>query len=79
MVYRTYILYSKSINKYYTGFTSLSVQNRLAYHLSKHKGFTSLAKDWIVLFENSFDEKREALSLEMQIKKRGAKRFLDNR
>jgi len=32
-----------------------------------------LAKDWIVLFENSFDEKKEALSLEMQIKKMGDK------
>ena len=55
------------------------MQNRLAYHLSKHKGFTSLAKDWIVLFEKSFDDKKEALTLELQIKKRGAKRFLENR
>jgi putative endonuclease len=76
MSFRTYILNSKSLKKYYTGYTSQSVQDRLNYHLGNHTGFTAKAKDWAIIFEKQFEEKSTAMALEKKIKKRGAKRFL---
>ncbi|WP_418264914.1 GIY-YIG nuclease family protein [Flavobacterium faecale] len=34
-----YIIYSKIINKYYFGFTSMELGERLRRHLTSHKGF----------------------------------------
>ncbi|WHF52660.1 GIY-YIG nuclease family protein [Chryseobacterium gotjawalense] len=63
MKYFVYILYSASLDVYYKGF-STDVNKRLEYHLdSKHK-FTSQAKDWIIVYVQEFDEKKEALKEE---------------
>jgi len=78
MFYITYILYSKELDRYYTGSSSLSISERLEYHLHNHKGFTSKAKDWEVKFVVDHQTVQEARALERKIKKRGAKRFLDN-
>ena len=74
----TYILFSKSINRYYIGATTLLPEERLNYHLLNHKGYTSKAKDWKIVFHSKFISFEDALSLERRIKKRGAKRYLDN-
>ena len=34
----TYILYSKTLDKFYIGHTSMSVEERLTKHLQKHQG-----------------------------------------
>jgi putative endonuclease len=73
MPYTVYILHSDQLNKFYLGKTSLKVEEGLAYHLKKHKGFTSLAKDWKIIHSQQLDSKSEALLLEKKIKKRGAK------
>ncbi|WHF52661.1 GIY-YIG nuclease family protein [Chryseobacterium gotjawalense] len=68
MKYFVYILYSASLDVYYKGF-STDVNKRLEYHLdSKHK-FTSQAKDWIIVYVEEFDEKKEALKEEKRLKK----------
>jgi len=76
MSYTTYILYSKTINKYYIGYTSMKIKDRLQRHQSNHKGFTGRATDWEIVYTNSFEEKPAAITLERKIKKRGAERFL---
>ena len=78
MPYTTYILYFKTLKKYYTGYTSQTTEDRLAYHLGNHKGFTAKAKDWVIVFEKHFEEKKAAMTLEKKIKKRGAKRYRDD-
>ncbi len=75
-MYTVYILFSQSIQKYYVGFTSQSIEARLRRHLSAHKGFTARAKDWKVVFTELVSTKSEAAALEKRIKNRGAKRFL---
>jgi putative endonuclease len=49
-----YILFSNKLNRYYTGFTTLSVDQRLENHLTNYydNKFTSKTKDWIVFFGN---------------------------
>ena len=76
MRYTTYILYSEEIGRYYVGYTSAAMEDRLRRHLTEHRGFTGRAKDWKVVFAKTFVEKSEATALERRIKKRGAKRFL---
>ncbi len=76
MNFTTYILFSKSINKYYTGYTSLPPIERLRRHNANHKGFTGRAQDWNLIYQIAFEHKQEALDLEKKIKKRGAFRFL---
>jgi putative endonuclease len=64
----TYILYSKTLDKYYIGSTEGLLDARLKKHLSNHKGFTGKAKDWLVVYYEEFSEKHDALSREKQIK-----------
>jgi putative endonuclease len=63
-----YILYSKTLDKYYIGSTEGSIDIRLKKHLSNHKGFTGKAKDWILVYQEEFSNKQEALKREKQIK-----------
>jgi putative endonuclease len=57
----TYILYSKSLDKYYIGFTGDSIEVRIFKHLASHKGFTAKAKDWQLICKETFDTKQEAM------------------
>ena len=77
-MYTVYILYSENIQKHYVGFTGLSVKERLEKHLYNHTGFTARTKDWVIVFELKIENKKEALLLEKKIKKRGAKRYLND-
>jgi putative endonuclease len=67
-MYFVYLLYSKKLDQYYIGFTSTLVEERLNKHLSNHKGFTSRAKDWVVVFKESHQNKEDALRREKEIK-----------
>ncbi|MAY22337.1 MAG: excinuclease ABC subunit C [Flavobacteriaceae bacterium] len=68
MHFFVYILFSKALNKYYIGATS-DVSRRLEEHLWSHKGFTSKAKDWVLVYKERFEKKEEAYARERQIKK----------
>ena len=63
-----YILYSKSIGKYYIGHSCEELQDRLRKHLSNHNGFTSRTKDWIIVYFESFENKSDAYKREIEIK-----------
>ncbi|MFN7676630.1 GIY-YIG nuclease family protein [Flavobacterium sp.] len=64
-----YILFSKFLDKYYIGHTSETLEERLRKHLSKHSGFTSMAKDWEVVYFEIFDNKSTAYKRELEVKK----------
>lgn len=67
MMYFVYILYSDALDKYYIGSTS-NIDERLKKHLSNHKGYTSKAKDWELVYSEEYDTKTLALKRERQIK-----------
>ena len=64
-----YILYSKNLNAYYVGHTTMLVEERLSRHLSNHKGYTSKSKDWIIAYVENFSMKSEAYAREREVKK----------
>ncbi|ASW74436.1 excinuclease ABC subunit C [Chryseobacterium piperi] len=59
-----YILFSKSLNKYYIGHSYEELQERLRKHLSNHKGFTAKVKDWNIVYYEIFNYKSEAYERE---------------
>jgi len=67
MTFYLYILYSKKLDKYYVGATQ-NIQKRLVRHLSNHRGFTARAKDWVVVYQETFQSKESAYAREKQIK-----------
>ena len=77
MSFFVYILYSKSLDKYYVGHTGGVLSERLKKHLSDHKGFTAKAKDWQIVFREKFNSKTEAYHREMAIKKRKSRKYLE--
>ncbi|WP_255700831.1 GIY-YIG nuclease family protein [Flavobacterium anseongense] len=67
-MFYTYILFSKSLNIYYKGF-SINIETRLIYHNSGKSPYTSKANDWELLYYLSHETKREALIEEKRLKK----------
>ncbi len=67
-MFTVYILFSETADKFYTGFTSEPVEERLRKHLSNHSGFTAKTKDWKIVHTEQFENKSEALQREKEIK-----------
>lgn len=67
MIYKVYILYSAEMDRYYVGYAS-NIEDRMQKHLSNHNGYTSKAKDWVIVYKENFDTKAEAYKRERQIK-----------
>ena len=76
-MYTVYILFSKNSLKYYTGQTD-NLENRLCRHNSGLSLSTKSAKPWNLTYQVKFSTRSEAMLLEQKIKKRGAKRYLED-
>ena len=72
--YFLYILYSESIDRYYTGI-SHDPEMRLHYHNNSDKGWTHRGRPWKLVFTNEFENKSDALKWERKLK-RIKKRFI---
>jgi putative endonuclease len=76
IMFHTYILFSKSLTKYYIGSTSHLFQ-RLEEHNRGKTPFTRTGKPWTLIYAITCDDKSSAIELEKKIKKRGAERYLN--
>src|SRR5699024_5674871 len=63
-MFYTYILYSESIDQYYTGYTSVGVDRRLTRHNSGSSPSTKPGIPWKVTYVKSFETKTEAIKWE---------------
>ena len=68
MPFFLYIVFSKSLDQYYIGSTGDNLQERIRRHNSNHKGFTSRANDWVIVYKEVFNNKTDALKREKEIK-----------
>jgi putative endonuclease len=71
-----YILHSLSLDKFYVGSTSMSIEERLKKHLTNHDGFTSKAKDWVIVYYESYNTIQLAYVIELQIKRGKSKKAI---
>ncbi len=75
-----YILYSLKLNRFYTGFTTLSLQQRVNNHSNNYydNKFTSKANDWIVFLEIECATNKQALKIEAHIKRMKSSIYIRN-
>ena len=76
MEYVTYILFSETLNKYYIGHTNDMVR-RLAEHNRKKGKFTDAGIPWILVYSETFTDKKEAFNREMQIKNKKSRKYIE--
>ena len=76
-MYTTYIIFSGSIQKYYTGSTE-DLSRRINEHNRGKTPFMRSGKPWVIVYSRNFKERAEAVKHERFIKKRGASRFLSD-
>ncbi|SER07153.1 putative endonuclease [Pedobacter rhizosphaerae] len=69
-------MFSASLNKYYIGYTH-NLDERFSKHLSAHDGFTAKAKDWKIVYTETFPDKQSAATREKQIKKWKSKKMIE--
>ena len=72
-----YILYSQTIGQYYTGQTQ-DLDLRIKQHNTGKGAHTSKGIPWSVVWFEECETRSLAMRLEKKIKKRGAKRFLED-
>jgi len=77
----SYILYSKKLDKFYIGSTSVETNIRLLRHLKKYYGnakFTAKSDDWILFFDIKCNSFQQAQKIEKHIKLMKSKKYIHN-
>ncbi|HCE55892.1 MAG TPA: excinuclease ABC subunit C [Lutibacter sp.] len=72
-----YILFSDKSLRYYVGQTA-DIEKRLKKHNQGNVQSTKLGIPWKLVLKIEAANRSEALILEKKVKKRGAKRYIDN-
>ena len=76
-----YILYSKSLGRFYTGVTTLSIEERIQNHIEKKYGkmnFSQKAKDWELFHFIQCNNFSQARKIEIHIKKMKSTTYIKN-
>ncbi|MBS1670452.1 MAG: GIY-YIG nuclease family protein [Bacteroidetes bacterium] len=73
-----YILYSELLNKYYVGQTD-NIERRITQHNASKGNYTSKGVPWVLVYTELCKNRTEAIKLEIKIKKRGIKRYLQDK
>ena len=75
-----YILYSPSLDSFYTGFTTTSVNERLNKHNEKfyNNKYTSKASDWEIYLSIECISENQARGIEAHIKRMKSKTYILN-
>ena len=72
----TYILQSKTTQRYYIGYTS-NLTQRLTKHNNRGSRWTKYGIPWIIVYTKMFTTKREAIQHEHLLKKLENRNFLE--
>ncbi len=67
MMFTVYVLYTKTYEKHYTGYTS-DIEKRMVSHNQIGKGWTSRYRPWALIYTKSFETKKEAMGYEKWLK-----------
>jgi putative endonuclease len=72
-----YIIYSDFLDRYYVGSTD-NIERRIREHNSGKGNFTSKRMPWKQVITLSLKTRSDAVKLELKIKRRGIKRYLQD-
>jgi putative endonuclease len=76
-----YILFSEKLDRFYTGITTLTVEERLENHLEKKYGelnFTQKTDDWKLFYTIKCEDYSQARKIELHIKRMKSKIYIQN-
>jgi len=71
-----YALYSSNYNKIYIGYTSNLVERYKSHNELSKKGWTIKYRPWIIIHQESFENKLEAILKEKQLKSASGRNFI---
>jgi putative endonuclease len=72
-----YILFSQTLNKYYVGSTS-DLGRRFEEHNRGKEKFTKTGIPWLLVYNEVFEELKEARKRELYIKRMKSRTFIEN-
>jgi putative endonuclease len=80
MIHYVYIMYSGSLDRYYTGNTVLHPDERLAQHNSAYNknSYTTKGMPWKMFLVLECDSREQARKVELHIKKMKSKQYILN-
>jgi putative endonuclease len=76
MSYYVYILYSKKLDRYYTGYCE-DISTRLTKHNFGSTPSTKPGIPWILAYTEEFNIKTEAMHREKQIKQMKSRKYIE--
>ena len=76
IIFTVYVLYSLEYNKTYTGFTSNLIERFRSHNELGKKGFTKRYRPWIVVWVESYESKKEAMTREKYLKSGIGRKFI---
>ncbi|MEX0663028.1 MAG: GIY-YIG nuclease family protein [Balneolaceae bacterium] len=76
-MFYTYILYSSSTDKFYTGHTSYFPTSRVEQHNNGMSPSTKPGIPWVLKFYKSFQTKTEAIKFENAIKRKKSRKYIE--
>ena len=74
-MYTLYILHSKSLDKYYVGYTN-DLMRRLNEHNRIKGKFTDVGIPWVLVYKETYATKKIAMDREKLIKSKKSKKFI---
>ena len=76
MEYSIYILYSQSLDKFYTGSTQ-DIAERLRRHNLGHNKFTKTGTPWNLVYTEEYGTRSKAMSRENEIKAKKSRKYIE--
>jgi putative endonuclease len=75
-MFYVYILFSAGKDKYYVG-ESADLEERLKSHKAGISPYTSIAKDWKLVYSEKYQTRTEAIRREKEIKKKKSRKHIE--
>ena len=75
-MYTVYVLYSRSFNKIYIGFTSDMEERLRAHNELRRKGWTVKYRPWVIIHTETVDTRSEAMKREKELKSARGREFI---
>jgi putative endonuclease len=75
-MYTVYVLYSSEHDKIYIGYTSDMANRFLSHNELSNKGWTIKYRPWVIVYNELFDQKGEAIKREKQLKTATGRKFI---
>jgi len=76
-MYHVYIIYSELTDSYYTGYTSLTPEERLQRHNEGWSRSTKHGRPWALKYTEAFKSKSDAIKRENHIKRQKSRKYIE--